>query len=201
MGSEAPSNPSSGRSACGAPEPTAFLERSGREEPDSFVRRGKKLAARVLAGGALPIGLFATHEGLDPLTTAEDKPPRTGGTRRSRSCNVKAGQVLLLAASAPSGLRQDRRDPFRLPDHSRWTPTSGGRDLPQRERRQRPCGSVAGGGLVGAKQALFQPWRCVSASGQGKDGVVALIFLTRIDVPELLATAVRLLLRSRTFTH
>jgi len=78
MGSETPSNPPSGRSACGAPELTAFLQRSGREEPDLFVRRGKKLAGKVLIGGALPIGLFATHEGIGPADNSRGQTTPVG---------------------------------------------------------------------------------------------------------------------------
>jgi hypothetical protein len=51
--------PGTGRSERGAHERAAFLKRSGREEPDLFVRRGKKLPACVSAdwsGFFIPAG-------------------------------------------------------------------------------------------------------------------------------------------------
>ena len=62
-----------GRSECGAPERAAFLKRSGREEPDLFVRRGKKLLAKVLKGGALPIGLIATRREIGPANREKER--------------------------------------------------------------------------------------------------------------------------------
>lgn len=66
-----------GRSACGAPEQIAFLNRSGREAPD-LSGGDKSRLARVWAGGALPIGFSATRREMGPANTEDSSRPIVG---------------------------------------------------------------------------------------------------------------------------
>ena len=78
MGAAGPVNPE-GRSVSGGPEPTGFLERSGREEPapelSSKGAGGEKTRRRRFhQGTAPPVGL-APKQGDDPETQRGQSKP------------------------------------------------------------------------------------------------------------------------------
>ncbi|MET3990805.1 hypothetical protein ABIB83_001835 [Bradyrhizobium sp. I1.8.5] len=85
----------------------AFLERSGREEPD-LSGGEKSYASEGLAGGALPIGDSATRREIGPANTEGQRPTHVG---MSRDDGARGLPQSLISASASTSSPTAPRPP------------------------------------------------------------------------------------------
>jgi len=136
----------------------AFLERSGREEPD-LSGGEKSYASEGLAGGALPIGHSATRREIGPANTEGQRPTHVG---MSRDDGARGLPRSLISASASTSSPTAPRPPrpaltfVTCPDVSRSLQVG---PAPAKQQ-QRPCEPRPGSAnLRPASSAAFSAGR------------------------------------------